>query len=96
MAAKWDRDIIRVAVAGDKSEPGCLVFADAVLVAVISHLEETLDGELQHRWYLEAGFGLAMASCRIRSSRVRKRLGPGFQPAWTVADAKLTHYPELR
>src|SRR5918997_286132 len=42
---------------GSLAEPGCLVFADAILVAVISHLEETVDGELQHRWYLEAGFG---------------------------------------
>ncbi len=57
MSVKLDRHIIRVAVDGDKSEPGCLVFADGVLVAVISHLEETVDGELKHRWYLEAGFG---------------------------------------
>ena len=57
MALKLDRHIIRVAVDRDKSEAACLVFADAILVAVISHLEETLEGELQHRWYLEAGFG---------------------------------------
>ena len=49
--------LVRVAVSKDKSEPGCLVFADSVLVAVISHLEETVDGELQHRWFLEVGFG---------------------------------------
>ena len=57
MAVKLDRHVIRVAVDHDQSEPSCLVFADDVLVAVISHLEETVEGELQHRWYLEAGFG---------------------------------------
>ena len=57
MAPTLTRQLVRVAVSGNKSEPGCLVFADGVLVAVISHLEETVDGEIQHRWYLEAGFG---------------------------------------
>jgi hypothetical protein len=57
MAAKLDRHVVRVAVDGNKSEPGCLIFADGILVAVISHLEETVEGELKHRWYLEAGFG---------------------------------------
>jgi hypothetical protein len=57
MAPKLDRQVIRVAVANNKSEPSCLVFADGILVAVISHLEETVEGELKHRWYLEAGFG---------------------------------------
>jgi hypothetical protein len=57
MAPTITRQLARVAVDGDKSEPGCLVFADGILVAVISHLQNTVDGELQHRWYLEAGFG---------------------------------------
>ena len=28
-----------------------------ILVAVFSYLNETVDGELQDRWFLEAGFG---------------------------------------
>ena len=57
MAPTVTRQLVQVAVDGDKSEPGCLVFADGILGAVISHLQNTVDGELQHRWYLEAGFG---------------------------------------
>jgi hypothetical protein len=57
MARTITRQLVPVAVDGDQSEPGCLVFADGVLVAVISHLQNTVDGELQHRWFLEAGFG---------------------------------------
>ena len=34
-----------------------IVFADGVLVAVLSYLKETVEGELQEQWYLEAGFG---------------------------------------
>jgi hypothetical protein len=48
---------VRVAVDGDKSEQGFMVFADGVLVAVFSCLKETVESELQERWYLEAGFG---------------------------------------
>jgi hypothetical protein len=48
---------MRVAVDGDKSEEGYLVLHDDVLVAVISHLQETVDGELRDSWYVEAGFG---------------------------------------
>ena len=57
MAPILDRHPVRVAVNGDKSEPGFLIFADGVLVAVLSHLEETVDGALQNDWYIEAGFG---------------------------------------
>jgi hypothetical protein len=57
MAPKLDRHAVRVAVDSDKSEKGLLVFADGILVAVFSHLNETVDGELQDRWFLEAGFG---------------------------------------
>jgi hypothetical protein len=57
MAARLDRHPVRVAVDGDQSEAGVIVFADGVLVAVLSCLNETVDGELQDRWYLEAGFG---------------------------------------
>jgi hypothetical protein len=57
MTHKLDRHPVRVAVDGDKSEQGLMVFADGVLVAVFSYLKETVDGELQEGWYLEAGFG---------------------------------------
>ena len=57
MTAKLERQLVRVAVSRGKSEPSCLVFADGVLVAVVSHLEETVEGELAHRWFLEVGFG---------------------------------------
>jgi hypothetical protein len=57
MAHKLDRHPVRVAVDADQSEQGLMVFADGVLVAVFSYLKETVDGELQDRWYLEAGFG---------------------------------------
>jgi hypothetical protein len=57
MAAKLDRHVVRVAVDTANSEQGLIVFADGVLVAVFSHLESTVDGELRDRWYLEAGFG---------------------------------------
>jgi hypothetical protein len=57
MAPTLDRHPVRVAVDGDKSEQGLIVFADGVLVAVFSYLKETVDGSLQDRWYLEAGFG---------------------------------------
>lgn len=53
MAPTLTRQLVRVAVDGDKSEPSCLVFADDVLVAIISKLEETVDGDLKHQWYLE-------------------------------------------
>ena len=52
-----DRHPVRIAVDGDKSEPGFLIFADGVLVAVLSHLKETVEGELRNNWYIEAGFG---------------------------------------
>ena len=54
---RLDRQPVRVAVDGDKSEAGYLLFADGVLVAVISNLKETVDGALQDNWYVEAGFG---------------------------------------
>jgi hypothetical protein len=57
MAPILDRHPVRVAVNDDKSEPGFLIFADGVLVAVLSHLKETVDGALQNDWYIEAGFG---------------------------------------
>jgi hypothetical protein len=52
-----DRHPVRVAVDTDQSEPGVIVFADGVLVAVLSCLKETVEGELQDCRYLEAGFG---------------------------------------
>ena len=57
MAPVLDRHPLRIAVDGNKSEPGFLILADGILVAVISHLQETVDGELQNNWYIEAGFG---------------------------------------
>jgi hypothetical protein len=57
MTPRLNRHIVRVAANGDKSEQGLIIFADGVLVAVFSHLKETVDRELQDRWFLEAGFG---------------------------------------
>jgi hypothetical protein len=57
MAPRLDRHAIRVAASADQSEQGFLIFADGILVAVISRLEETVDGELRSSWFLEAGFG---------------------------------------
>lgn len=57
MNARLNQHPVRVAVGGDRSERGFLVFAEGVLVAVISHLEETVDNELRDSWFLEAGFG---------------------------------------
>jgi hypothetical protein len=57
MSPTLDRHPVRIAVDGDKSEQGYLIFADEVLVAVISYLKETVDGQLQDNWFIEAGFG---------------------------------------
>lgn len=57
MAPALDRHPVRVAIDGNKSEEGSLIFADSMLVAVTSHLRETVDGDLNESWYLEAGFG---------------------------------------
>jgi hypothetical protein len=57
MTVRLDRHAVRVAVDGDQSEAGVILFADGVLVAVLSCLKEPVDRELQDCWYLEAGFG---------------------------------------
>lgn len=40
MAANLNRHAVRIAVGGDKSEQGYLIFAEGVLVAVISYLKK--------------------------------------------------------
>ena len=58
MAPRLDHHPVRVAVDGDKSENGLMIFADGVLVAVFSYLKSTVDtDDLRDHWYLEAGFG---------------------------------------
>ena len=57
MGVILDRHLVRVAVDRDQSEAGVIVFVKGVLVAVLSCLKGTVDGELQDRWYLEATFG---------------------------------------
>jgi hypothetical protein len=38
-------------------EEGFLIFADGLLMAVISYLRESVDESLKGKWFLEAGFG---------------------------------------
>ncbi len=47
---------VEIAVQGGL-EAGRLVFADAKLVAVITHLDRSVSEELRSQWFLEAGFG---------------------------------------
>jgi hypothetical protein len=46
---------VRVAV-GKTGEQGFLVFADGLLMAVITHLH-AVDERLEGKWFVEAGFG---------------------------------------
>jgi hypothetical protein len=57
MAPQLNRRPVRIDVDRDRSEQGYLLFADGFLVAVISHLEEAVPGEMQDSWHVEAGFG---------------------------------------
>jgi hypothetical protein len=45
------------------NEDGLLIFADHVLMAVVSHLQKSVSGEMRSHWFLEAGFG----ACETRS-----------------------------
>jgi hypothetical protein len=77
MAPILDRHPVRIAVDSNKSEPRFLILADGVLVAVLSHLQETVDGELQNNWYIEAGFGPCEGLSRTRFSRARMMRNAG-------------------
>ena len=56
MMRKMTFQPVEIAVHGGM-EAGQLVFADAQLVAVLTHLDQSVSEELRSRWFLEAGFG---------------------------------------
>ena len=75
---------VRVATAGrDGGEDGFLVFAAGQLIAVITRLQQSVNGEWQDNWFLEAGFGpcaahpvLVFRTPDEARDWVRARLGP--------------------
>jgi hypothetical protein len=48
---------VRIATDGAGGADGFLLFAGGRLVAVITPLRQSVNGEAQDNWYLEAGFG---------------------------------------
>jgi hypothetical protein len=74
---------VRVATAGGEGDDGFLVFAAGQLIAVITRLRQSVNGEPQENWYLEAGFGpcaahpvLVFRTPDEARDWVRERLGP--------------------
>ncbi|MFE1601750.1 hypothetical protein [Methylobacterium sp. ID0610] len=65
MITRLDSQPARIAT-GTGSEDGLLLFADGLLVAVVSQLRHSVGDELIGRWFLEAGFG----PCAYRAPEV--------------------------
>src|SRR5687768_6322712 len=90
MKLTLDRHPVRVAVDGDKSEQGYLIFADGVLVAVLSHLKETVDGDFGIAGMWKPASVPVTGSCRRQSSTARKRQSAGWCPDSNTASLELS------